>query len=133
MNFLFDHNLSPGWPRALNALSASLDGVGVVVPLRDKFDVSATDEQWLTVLAEEGDWAIVSKDGFRKSDAEKKLIQRAGLAVFILAPAWSKFPHWDATVQMIRWWPKIVGAASLTTAALRVPWNISSKLDSIKL
>jgi hypothetical protein len=111
----------------------SLIDVEDVVPLRDKFDTSVTDEEWLSVLAGEGDWAIVSKDGFKKSDAEKRLIQRAGLTVFVLAPAWNKSPHWDATVQIVRWWPKLVDVASVTRAALRVPWNVSSKLDSIKL
>lgn len=94
MNFLFDNNLSPVWPRALEPLSNLLDGDDVqsVVHLKDRFDRSASDEQWLAALAKEGHWAVVSSDGFRKSDAEKALIR---------GPAWpysSLRPHGTATL-----------------------------------
>ena len=126
--------MPPAWPRALAELGApGTYRVSEVVHLRQKFGERTADEKWLTVLADEGEWAVLSKDGFKKSDAEKALIRRAGLAVFVLAPAWNKSPHWQATVQMIRWWPKIVETSHLTRTALRVPWNVTSKLEGIRL
>jgi hypothetical protein len=132
LKFLFDHNLSPAWPRALRALSDTLKHVDEVVALRDRFEASSSDAIWLKALAEEGDWAIVSADGFRKSDAEKQLIHKAGLAVFVLAPTWNHFAHWERTVQIIRWWPKMVEQAQLARVAVRVPWKTSSRFDSLR-
>ncbi|WP_395699933.1 hypothetical protein [Aquabacterium sp.] len=133
MKFLFDANMPPSWPRAISALVVGKDArVSEVTHLRDKFDPSTPDEQWLRTLADEGDWVVVSKDGFKKSDGEKHLVHRAGLAVFVLAPAWAKQKHWECTVQIIRWWPKLVDTAALARAALRVPWNVTSKMDSIR-
>jgi len=132
VSVLFDNNLSPAWPRALKALSDSVKNVDDVSALRDRFDASSPDVAWLTGLAEDGNWAIISSDGFRKSDAEKPLMHKAGLSVFVLAPAWNNFHHWERTVQIIRWWPKIVEQAQLARVAVRVPWKTSSRFDSLR-
>jgi hypothetical protein len=133
MKFLFDNNLSPTWPEALRALSRTLDHVDDVVHLRDKFSYDAQDDHWLSVLAAEGSWAVISKDAFNKTDNEKQLIRSSGLSVFMLAPAWGPARPWDSTVQIVRWWPHIVAIANRSKAALRVPWNIGSKLGSMRL
>lgn len=134
MKFIFDANLPPGLPRAISALSVGIDSrVETVTHLRDRFHPSTADAVWLRELAGEGDWAVISQDGFGKSDIEKSLIRRAGLAVFVLEPAWCKQRHWEKCVQLIRWWPKIVGHAELASTAVRVPWNLPSKFRDLRL
>lgn len=134
MKFLLDANLPPTLARALHALSSGVDpGVDQVIPLRDKFAPDTKDPAWLSALAREGDWAVISQDGFNKSDIEKALIERAGLMVFVLEPAWGKQQYWAKCVQLIRWWPKILSIAALSTSAVRVPWNTTSKTRSLRL
>lgn len=133
MKFLFDANLPPGLARAVSALAVGIDPrVEEVAHLRDRFNESTLDHVWLRALATERNWAVISQDGFAKSDVEKALIRRAGLAVFVLEPAWSKEKHWEKCVQLIRWWPKIVAQADLSTTAVRVPWNTTSKFRELR-
>lgn len=133
MKFLFDANLPPHLARAISALAVSVDPrVAEVVHLRDKFAPSTSDSVWLAELVGEGDWAVISQDGFAKSDIEKTLISRAGVTVFVLEPAWAKQRYWDKCVQAIRWWPKIVAQTELSTSSVRVPWNTTSKFRDLR-
>ena len=127
MKILFDNNLPPSLARGLAGLSTYESDVECVVPLRDKFRANAKDEEWLPVLASEGGWVVVSIDRFNKSAAERELIRRHGLIVFVLDPQWSK-PYWDQAAQLVKWWPKILKMARLSSkSAMRVPWQFTNK------
>ena len=98
-----------------------------VLPLKDKFAGNTADIEWLGTLASEGGWAVVSIDRFKKASAERELIRRQGLTVFVLDPQWSK-PYWVQAAQLVLWWPKFLGVAKLTSkTALPVPWRVSGK------
>ena len=127
MKFLFDNNLPPRLARGIEALSRGEPDVEAVVPLRDKFAANTADVVWLEELATEGGWIVVSIDRFKKSSAERELMRRQGLTVFVLDPQWSK-PFWTQASQLVLWWPKVLDVARLTSkTALRVPWRFSSK------
>jgi len=71
-------------------------------------------------LTEEGGWIVVSIDRFKKSTAEREMMRRQGLTVFVLDRQWSK-PYWAQAAQLVLWWPKIIDVAKLTSkTALRV-------------
>jgi len=79
------------------------------------------------VLADEGGWIVVSIDRFKKSTAEREMLRRQGLTVFVLDPQWTK-PYWTQAAQLVQWWPKIIEVAKLISkTALRVPWRFSNK------
>ena len=127
MKFLFDNNLPPSLARGISALSSREPDVEAVVSLREKFEPGALDEVWLPALAAEGGWVVISIDRFRKTAAERELIRRHGLMVFVLDPQWSK-PYWVQAAQLVQWWPKILGMARLTSkSAMRVPWKFTNK------
>lgn len=127
MKFLFDNNLPPSLARGIAELSKFDPKVEAVVALRDKFAADTPDEAWLSALAEEGGWIIISKDRFKKSSAEQELIRRRGLTVFVLDPQWAK-PYWVQAAQLVHWWPKILEVSKLTSkSAMRVPWKITGK------
>jgi PIN like domain len=137
LNFLFDHNTPPSWARSLDSLSKDKfdQKVGQVISLRDKFPVNAKDTDWLKALGEEGNWAVVSCDFFRKTKAERELIRQHGLSVFVLGKSWTdKHPFWPRTAQLVMWWPRIVDQAnSVSNAAFEVPWRVSGKFVQIRL
>jgi predicted nuclease of predicted toxin-antitoxin system len=86
LKFLLDNNLSPFLAHALNEL-AKADGHNVVA-LRDKFETSTPDIEWIDTLTKEKNWVIISQDHFNKIDGlEKEAIKRSGLTVFCLKKA----------------------------------------------
>lgn len=128
MKFLFDNNLPPSLARGVGELSRFDPQVEAVLPLRDKFPANAPDTDWLPALLEEGGWIVVSIDRFRKTDAERELLRRQGLTVFVLDRQWSGKPYWIQTAQLILWWPKILEVAKLTSrTALRIPWRFTNR------
>ena len=135
MKFLFDNNLPAHLARAICELSKrESDRVREVIALCDRFSRNAPDSEWLAALAQEGGWYIVSGDQFRKSDAEKELIRRSGLTVFVLHKSWSSHAYWAKAAQMVAWWPRILDQASLAQkAAFRVPWRTQGKLEQIRV
>ena len=127
MKFLFDNNLPPSLARGIGELSKFDPVVEQVLPLKEKFAANTPDLEWLGVLAAEGGWIVVSIDRFKKSTAEREMLRRQGLTVFVLDRQWSK-PYWTQAAQLVLWWPKIVEVARLTSkTALRVPWRFSGK------
>ena len=135
MKFLIDNNLPPALARALEALSRHSElPVDCVVALRDRFSANATDVAWMSELASEGGWNVVSGDNFRKSSAERELLRRAGFNVFVLQKAWSSQQYWQKSAQLVLWWPKIVDYARQSQkAAVRVPWRHAGKFEQIRL
>lgn len=127
MKFLFDNNLPPALARGIGELSKNEPDVECVVPLRDRFPQAAPDALWLPELAHDGGWVVLSIDRFNKSAAERELLRRHGLTVFVLDRQWSR-PYWEQAAQLVRWWPKIVDVARLTSkSAMRVPWKFTNK------
>jgi hypothetical protein len=135
LKFLIDNNLPPALARALDALSVHGDlPVESVVPLRDHFAPDTPDIDWMTQLAAEGGWNVVSGDNFRKSTAERELLRRAGFNVFVLQKSWSSQQYWQKSAQLVLWWPKIVDYARQSQkAAVKVPWRLTGKFEQIRL
>ncbi|HOB00081.1 MAG TPA: hypothetical protein PLJ16_02045 [Casimicrobium huifangae] len=135
MKFLVDNNLPPALARALDALSRDSDlPVDCVVALRDRFAPNTIDVEWMSELAAEGGWNVVSTDNFRKSNAERELLRREGFNVFVLQRAWSSQRYWQKSAQLVMWWPKIVDyARNSQKAAVRVPWRHTGKFEQIRL
>lgn len=126
------------WAKGLNEFSANQFDSRTftqVVALRDKFAPSTADVDWLKALGEEGGWAVVSADFFKsKGNAEREMIRRQGLSVFVLSKSWHNFKFWPRTAQLLLWWPEIVRQAnSVQASAVEVPWKTSSKFTGLKL
>ena len=82
--YLIDHNLPAQLAHAIREL-CSHDKSVEVYALTDKFPANAKDADWITALADEGDWVIISQDRFRKGNTEKEALRRSGLTVFFLS------------------------------------------------
>jgi hypothetical protein len=135
LNFLLDNNLPPALARALNELT-KIEGHSVL-PLRDKFPQDTCDAHWISVLSNEGGWAVISQDKFTKGDIEKRAFRECGLPVFCLAKHWGNESYWNKAHNLVRWWPAITIQANLIRggAAFRVPWKLPAhgKFDQIKI
>lgn len=108
--------------------------IGEILHLTTKFRPNTPDVEWLEALGQErGKWTIISQDAFRKRNgAERELLRRYSLSVFVLQKSWASKPYWDKTAQFLHWWPRIVSHACTTErAALEVPWMTSGKFQQI--
>jgi hypothetical protein len=136
LNFIIDHNLPPQWAKALKELSKNQfdQKVGQIIALRERFAINTPDIQWLQELGQEGDWAVISSDFFRKSKSERELIRQHGLSVFVLVKSWHDHSFWPRSAQLLHWWPKIVDQAnSVSQTAVEVPWRVAGKFTQIRL
>ncbi|MEO6746215.1 MAG: hypothetical protein ABIN08_17180 [Caldimonas sp.] len=129
MKFFFDNNLSLHIAHAIRELSKREDDISSVIHLRDRFEPSMPDVEWIGSLGQDGPWCILSIDRFRKNhDAEREALRRQGHTVFVLDSHWAKYPFWLQAERLVRWWPQILAQARLVSAGhFRVPWSHSSK------
>lgn len=134
MKFFIDHNLPPRLARAIDELCGHDHQV---THLKDKFDQSTSDVEWIETLAQEGGWVVISQDRLKKGDHEKEAIRRSGLILFNLDKQWSRAAFWDKSQRLIQWWPHIIDQAERISggAAFRVRWRIGGKatFEQLKL
>lgn len=136
MKYFFDNNLSLHLAHAVAELCKVEDSVEAVIHLRDKFAPNAKDHDWITALASEGHWAVVSQDGLRKNDLERKALRESGLIVFVLHRQWAERRHWDKAHNLVKWWPAIMeqGRRIRGGAAFRIPWRYGAgQFEQIRL
>lgn len=136
MNFFCDANISLHLAHALNELSRP-EG-HPVYHLTDKFPADTSDIKWVTDLAADGRWSVLTQDrAMARHRLEQEALRRSGLIVFMLARAWNSQQHWNKAAALVRWWPRLVEQASLVQggAAFEVPWGFSGKkrLKQIRL
>lgn len=117
MKYFFDNNLSLHLAHAVAELCKVEDSVEAVIHLRDKFAPNAKDHDWITALASEGHWAVVSQDGLRKNDLERKALRESGLIVFVLHRQWAERRHWDKAHNLVKWCPLSWNKAGASEAA----------------
>lgn len=108
-----------------------------VVHLTDMFQSDTSDVEWISKLAAQRDWIIISGDlRITKSPHERKVWQQAKLTTFFLARGWTKLDFWEQAWRLVRWWPGIVELAGRVApgAAFLVPPSPSrTKFKQLKL
>ncbi|MFG1383936.1 PIN-like domain-containing protein [Xanthobacter versatilis] len=126
MKLLLDHHLSPRLARALHALFDE----HVIVALRDKFDIRASDEEWITALDREGGWAVLTMDlRIRTRPHERAAMDRSRIVFFFLAGAWRGYAVEEQAARLIRLMPKIAAQVDLAERGrFELPINAGSKL-----
>jgi len=126
VRFFIDNNLPPALAGSLHSLSVSQGGPPVV-HLRDKFQPNVEDHIWISTLAGERDWVIVTRDRLTKNPLEKQALRESGLTSFFLVKGWANQKFWEVSSRIVRWWPRITeqAAAVQAGATFLVPWQFS--------
>ncbi|HEU4375287.1 MAG TPA: DUF5615 family PIN-like protein [Telluria sp.] len=136
MKFFFDNNLSPHLAHAIRELCKVEPNVEAVVHLRDRFSPNTKDHEWITNLAQSGQWVVISQDGFNKNDLEREALRQSGLIVFVLDRQWSQHTHWPKSQNLVKWWPAIMEQCQRIKggASYRVSWRYSGgRVEQIRL
>ena len=132
MKLLFDNNLSPRVARAINELLKGEGGQAAA--LRDKFDAATPDIEWITALAEEGGWSVVSGDQrITKNRAERAAWMKTSLVGFFLEPALLALDPISQTSRLLLWVPVLERQLSVIKgpALFALPLRSTSKLRQI--
>ncbi|MBI4567674.1 MAG: hypothetical protein HY719_04675 [Planctomycetes bacterium] len=108
MKFFFDNCLPPRVVAALRAM----DPAHSFDHLKDKFPGSTPDVTWLSALADEGGWTIVTLDPMYKGPLEREALLRAKPVIFFLAKGWGHLALWEQASKLFHWWPKLLERAS---------------------
>ena len=107
MKFFFDNCVSPNIVEALRCL---VDTHRVqLVHLRDKFAADTKDDVWISTLAQEGDWIIISGDPrISRGMAEKAAWIESKLTAFFFGDSWQTRRLVVQASELLRWWDDIV-------------------------
>lgn len=110
MNFFFDNNISPRICNALKAL-VDIDAPYEIVHLRDRFEQSIADADYLNAL-KGGDWILITYDlGIRKNPINKKAWEEAQLPTFFFQGSFANQDRWVQAWKVIKCWPQMVKKA----------------------
>ena len=127
MKFFFDNNLPPKLAKSLHLL---VEPDHEVIHLKERFAANASDEEWITALAKEKGWVIVSGDlRIRKNPHVMEAWKSAGHTVFFLKPGWINLPLWTQTWKFMKCFPDIVAIAKRATTGSEFFVATSGKIE----
>ena len=110
MRFFFDANLSIKLAKSLHVL---VEPKHEVVHLRDRFAANTPDETWMSALAREPGWIIISGDlRIRKNPHEVQAWHAAGHTTFFLKEGWTNYLFWVQAWKFVKCFPDIIAAAT---------------------
>lgn len=103
-----DNCISPVHARALRVLAEVQQYE--IVHLSERFERrDISDEDWIRVLAADGDWVIVSGDPrISRGKVERQAWLESGLTAFFFGKGWASRSYWKLAADLVSWWPTIV-------------------------
>ncbi|MCL2609785.1 MAG: hypothetical protein FWD94_07790 [Treponema sp.] len=127
MKCFFDNPLPPLLAKALNTLE-SAHGIPVV-HLKEKFEPSTPDVEWIKKLAEEGGWFVITKDTkIRRNPYEKQVWKESGLSIVFLERTLAEMDFWELSWRMVRYWGLIKESISRGKEGESFSVNINGKI-----
>jgi len=110
VRFFFDNNLPPKLAQSLHVLVAPDHEV---IHLKEKFPPNTPDEVWMSGLAKELDWVIISADNrITKNPHEVRAWRSAGHTTFFLKPGWTHYSFWIQAYKFVKCFPDIIATAA---------------------
>jgi len=83
-----------------------------VVHLKNRFAANTPDETWMSQLAGEPDWIIISGDvRISRNPHEIEAWRNAGHTTFFLKPGWTNYEFWMQAYKFVKSFPDIIDAA----------------------
>jgi len=111
VKIFFDHNMSPKLARALQELFRDRHEI---VALRDKFDPSIKDIEWITDLSRDGNWIVISADRrITRNKAERDTFRNSRLVGFFLSAGLAKSPVTKQAERLLALWTTIEKTVSV--------------------
>jgi hypothetical protein len=131
VKFFFDNTLSLKLVRALRELEQSHN----ITHLTERFLPNTPDVMWISELAQERNWIVISGD-FRisRNRGERKAWRESDLVGFFLARGWGNLPLWEHAWRFLKCWQVIVSQASQARPPAAFSVQVKSpKLDRLQI
>jgi hypothetical protein len=113
VRFFFDNNISPKIAHTLNCL---VQPQHEVIHLRDRFDPATPDTDWMTKLASELDWVIISADtAISRNPHEVEAWKQAGHPIFFFKHSLLHQTFWQQASRLCHVFPDILRLAERAT------------------
>lgn len=110
MKFFFDNNLAAKIAKGLNGF---VEPEHQVVHLRTHFPANTDDAVWMSQLAREEGWVIITADiRIGKNPHEIAAWKQAGHTIFFLKPGWLKMKFWDQAQKFVKYFPDVIEQAA---------------------
>lgn len=88
-----------------------------IVHLRDWFDETIKDDEWLAQLSKKGKWFVISADSrILRSPQNVEAWRESGLTLFVMHRAFAEHELIDQAISLLKWWRTI---ETLTTKGWR--------------
>jgi len=123
VRFFLDNNLSHRVARALHCL---VEPKHSVIHLKDRFQADTPDADWMSALAGEPQWIILSADtAISRNPHEVEAWKRAGHPIFFFKHAWVHQLFWEQASRLFHLFPEILKRAEKARAgaAFLVPFK----------
>jgi len=131
MKCLFDNNLSPKLAKTLDYLEGN-EGVSVE-HIKDKFSPATPDVEWITKLAQEGNWFVITQDSqIKKRPHERKAWQESNIPIVFLQKTWINHDFWEISWRLIRHWPKLKESINRNKKAKSFELSVNGKITVIE-
>ncbi len=117
LNFFFDNCVAPAIAKAMRELC--VDRGHSVEYLRNMFDASTADVEWLGTLGAQGNWIVVSADVriTKRNSPERAAWKQSGLTAFFFHERFPEEGFWNQVHTVVRRWPDIQAQAKRTPTA----------------
>ena len=114
LKYFFDNCITPALARGMRELC--VDRGHHVDYLRNLFDESTTDVEWLSRLGTEGNWIIISADVriTRRNSPERAAWRESGLTAFFFNQHFPEDGFWNQVQTVVKRWPDIQAQARRT-------------------
>ena len=110
MKFFFDNSIAAKIARGLNGFVAPDHQV---VHFKDQFAVNTDDSVWMTQLAQQEEWIIISADiRVTKNPHAVEAWKAVGHTIFFLAPGWLKMRFGDQAQKFVKAFPQLIETAN---------------------
>jgi hypothetical protein len=129
VNLFLDNCLAVKHARALNAL---LQPEHSLTHLRDRFAPDTPDADWLSALAREGGWTLLSGDyRISRSVHEREAWHESGITAFFLAKGWQNLPLMEQHAKLARCLPEILKHAAKARRGTGFVITVNGKIEQI--
>ena len=127
MRFFFDNNLSIKLAKSLHVLA---EPEHEVVHLKDRFAANTPDETWISILAQEPGWIVVSGDlRIRKNPHEVEAWRAAGHTTFFLKDSRINLPFWVQAWKFVKCFPDVIATAQKAKSGAFFTVTTSGKIQ----
>lgn len=127
MKFFLDNNLAAKIARGLNGF-VSPDHQ--VVHLKEQFAANTEDTVWMTQLAKQQGWIIITADvRIGKNPHEIRAWKEAGHTIFFLKPGWLNMNFWDQAHKFVKCFPEIIRRAERASRGDSFIVGVNGKIE----